>query len=129
MDIKTIRLLGVALILFSLPALVYGQDKKEEEEINYVWIDTMVTIDESEVRIVSNDIIRISCCMKSPKYSRVSAKAVKWIRKTFDPEYEGTPFKTLQNLDLATTVIESAKSKSVDDASIKMIDYEYKCDG
>ena len=110
----------------------FGQESEKTEdevEINYVWIDTMVTIGDSEVRLVSNNLIEISCCMKSPKYSRTSAKAARWIRKNYDSNYgeQELPFKTLQNRDLAVTVIEAAKEKAQTDEGIKMVDYEFKC--
>ncbi len=124
------RILLIVLMVSGLHVSSNGQQKKdkEDEEINYVWIDTIITIDDTEIRLVSNDIIQISCCMKSPKYSRVSAKAAKWIRKTYDENYEGIPFKTLQNRDLAVTVIEAAKEKAASSEDVKMTDYEYKCD-
>ncbi len=124
------KLLLISFLLGGFFVTSYGQDKKEneEEEINYVWVDTIIMVDDAEVRLVSNDIIQITCCMKSLKYSRVSEKAAKWIRKTYDENYEGIPFKTLQNQDLAVTVIEAAKAKAASSDGIKMIDYEYKCD-
>lgn len=124
------KLILISFLLGGLFITSYGQDKKEnkEEEINYVWIDTIIMVDDTEVRLVSNEIIQITCCMKSPKYSRVSAKTAKWIRKTYDENYEGFPFKTLQNRDLAVTVIEAAKTKATASEEIKMVDYEYKCD-
>jgi len=124
------KLLLILILLSPLCAVSYAQEKKniEEEEINYVWIDTIVKINDSEVRIVSSDIVQITCCMKSPKYSRVSAKTARWIRKNYDSSYEGVPFKTLQNRDLAVTVIEAEKEKAASGDGVMMVDYIFKCD-
>lgn len=130
METRWFNLLLISFLMGVYSTTSYSQEKqdKEEVEINYVWIDTIIMVDDNEVRLVSNDIITISCCMKSPKYSRVSAKAAKWIRKNYDDTYEGIPFKTLQNRELAETVIDAAKAKAESDESLKMVDYEYKCD-
>ena len=127
MDIQRFKWTIAFIVFFAFSGLLYGQDKKDEVEINYVWIDTMITIDETEVRIVSKEVTRITCCMKSPKYSRVSARAANWIRKTYDANYEGIPFKTLQNLQLAVEVVDAAVEKAESDDALTVVDYEYKC--
>jgi len=100
----------------------------QEKEINYIWIDTVVKIEGKDARLVSNDIVEISCCMKSPKYSRVSSKAAKWIKENFDQAYTGkSPFKSLQDSTLALHLIAEARKKSDGDQSIRMVEYEFKC--
>lgn len=123
-------LLGLLCLACTIESYAQNKKKKDEVEINYIWIDTMIKQEGNDVRMVSNDMVEISCCMKSPKYSRVSARAVKWIRKNYDPSYEldQSPFKSLQNRDLVITVLDAAKEKAKSDTTILLIDYAVKCE-
>ncbi|MDA0196461.1 MAG: hypothetical protein O2887_15700 [Bacteroidetes bacterium] len=101
----------------------------DEVEINYLWIDTVVKIDGKDLRIVSDAVVTITCCMKSPLYSRTSRKAVKWIRQNYDDNYDGmAPFKSIQDKDLATTIVNEAIALSEKDKSIRLVSYTFQCD-
>ncbi|MEQ9426158.1 MAG: hypothetical protein RJQ09_17170 [Cyclobacteriaceae bacterium] len=114
------------LILALIPLFVSAQ--KSPPEINYIWIDTFVNIDGEQTRLVSENVVEISCCMKSPKYSRVSKKATQWVKENYDSNYSGEiAFKSLQDEALAMKVISEAQDKASNGDPVKMVSYEFKC--
>ena len=49
------------LLFFAIIHPTLSQDKeKEEPEINYIWIDTMINQEGQEIRLVSNDLVEIT---------------------------------------------------------------------
>jgi len=112
-------------LLFSLAILV---NSPTSDEIWYVWMDTMVTVDGKEIRIVGDQPFVITCCVKSGKYSRLEKSASKWIRQNYDSEYEQTsPLKKIQDMSLAIEIVEKAVSQSTSDNSIKIVGYTDIC--
>ncbi len=95
-----------------------GQDDANKDRW-YVWLDTEVS---GNKRIVS-DVFEINCCVKSPKYRRLTKKTEKWIRKNFDPNYVGTdPLQKIPDEGLAEEMNKQAKtSKQVQVVEFKEI--------
>ena len=90
-----ITLLFIALISSSNLAIAQSDT---EVETWYVWIDTEVSIEGKNQRLVSDSPITITCCVKSPKYRRFIKKTSSWISKNISESYnlaDGTrKFKT-----------------------------------
>ena len=117
-----------SIIFIALLISISSYAQEDEVEINYLWIDTVVTLDGIETRLVSDEVAQINCCMKSPKYSRVSKKVSRWIKENIDENYEGiTPLKSLQDLALATAIVNDAVAKSEEDTSIRIVSYAIRC--
>ena len=113
----------IAFLLFmGRPALA----QKAEVEINYLWIDAVVNIDGKETRIVSDEVTKITCCMKSPKYNRVSKKASKWIKENIDGNYSGmSPLRSLLDVELASTIVNEPIAKSEEVDNIRIVSYAF----
>jgi len=127
--IKSFTPLVFLLFMSIFPAVQSIAQEAEDIEINYLWIDTVVKIDGNETRLVSDEVVTITCCMKSPKYSRTSRKATKWIRQNYDANYEGTaPFKSIQDKELATSIVNEAVMRSKEDRNIRLVSYPFECD-
>ena len=112
------------LFLFFQISLAQAQ----EEEIWYVWIDTQISQDGNTVRLVSEEPIRITCCVKSPKFKRFQKQTAKWIKKNYDQDFDTeTPLRNIEDKSLAETVISEAIQKSESDKSIVIISYSATC--
>ena len=117
-------LLAVLFLFLFQISFAYAQ----EEEIWYVWLDTEVTVGNETFRIVSDEPIMITCCVKSPKYKRFQRKTSIWLRKNYDATYNReSPLKNIEDESLALTVISEARRKSESDSSVKMIKYSATC--
>lgn len=117
-------LLAVLFLFLFQISFAYAQ----EEEIWYVWIDTQIKQKDNTIRIVSEEPIRITCCVKSPKYRRFQKQTVKWIKKNYDLAFDlETPLKNIEDKSFAETVIKEAIEKSGDDESIIIIKYSATC--
>ena len=117
------RYVIVFFILFQFTSV-----KAQEEEIWYVWIDTQISRGENVVRLVSEKPIKITCCVKSPKFKRFQKKTAKWIRNNYDENFDlETPLKNIEDKTLADAVISEALEKSKADPSILMISYTASC--
>lgn len=117
------KYMAIALITF-----LFSFSETQEEEIWYVWIDTQVNIEDQNVRLVSSEPIRITCCVKSPKFKRFQKQTGKWIRKNYDQDFDGeAPLKNIQDKSLADTVIKEAMEKSDSNKSIRIISYSATC--
>jgi len=112
-------------LLFSLVTLI---NSPTGDEIWYVWLDTIVTVDGQEVRLVGDQPFVITCCVKSGKYGRLEKSATKWIRNNYDSEYEqASPLKKIQDMSLAIEIVEKAVSQASGNASIQIVAYSDTC--
>jgi len=112
-------------LLFLLPV---SNVIAQEEEIWYVWIDTEIKKEDNVIRMVSEEPIRITCCVKSPKYRRFQKQTAKWIQKNFDSEFHlETPLKNIEDKSFAEKVIKAAIEKSRNDESVIIIKYSATC--
>ncbi len=98
-----------------------------QDETWYVWIDTQANIDGKNKRLVSRAPFTITCCVKSGKYSRLEKETRKWIKKNFDPDFNDTALKNIQDESLALLVIEKAVHDSKENDSIIIVDYSREC--
>ena len=112
-------LITYLFLSFSIPA--------PQVETWYVWIDTYVTSNGHQTRMVSEKPFAVTCCLKSGKYNRLNKAAEKWIRKNYDPEYKDTALKNIQDESLALIVTEKAILESKENHSIIIVDYTRVC--
>jgi len=99
-----------------------------DEEIWYVWLDTIIQKDGSQVRIVGKQPFSITCCVKSGKYSRLDKTAQKWIRKNYDENFNSSnALKNIQDEKLALEIIKKANIASKSDDGILIVDYLDSC--
>jgi len=111
-----------SLLILSL-SFTYAQ-----KDIFYVWIDAQITQDGKEVQLVSEEPIKITCCVKSPKFRRFQNKAVKWIRKNYDSAFDGEhPLQNIEDKSLALARIEDAKKEKDSGQNIIMVNYNASC--
>jgi len=105
--------------------------EKEEDnttEIWYVWIDVETNINGEATRVVSKSPVKITCCVKSPKYRKYVKKAEKWFQKNIDGDFHGeTVINKIQDFTLAMDMI--AKASEVETAGLKLmqVDFEEPC--
>jgi hypothetical protein len=109
----------IVLIFLVTANLISAQDKSE---IWYVWIDTETLMDGKPKRIVSEELMEITCCVKSPKYRRFSKKAGKWLKDEHNSVSED-PFKKLQDKELAVKMITEAKNEP----GVMIVRYNESC--
>lgn len=71
------------LLLLILVGFISTSKAQEsaDKDIWYVWVDTYAQVDGVKKRVVSQKVSMISCCVKSPKYTRLLKTTTKWIRK------------------------------------------------
>jgi len=99
-----------------------------QEDIWYVWVDTQINKGGEVVRLVSNEPIRITCCVKSPKFKRLQKKTAKWIKDNYDQNFDlESPLKNIEDKSLAFTVIGDAEKKAESGENILMIKYTTSC--
>jgi len=116
----------IVILLFLWSGALFGQQK--EKETWYIWIDTSVSFDGETVRVVSDEVLAITCCVKSGKYRRFSEKTRKWIMDNVSAEVNAeSPLKKLKDRDLAEQIVNDAKLQAADNNSIKIVHYDENC--
>ena len=101
----------------------------DEPEIWYVWLDAQATVDGKPTRIVGDVAFSITCCIKSPDYSRLEKKAARWIRDNYDENYDGRiSLKKIQDADLASSVISWAKGDAENGKDVLIVEYADECE-
>lgn len=99
-----------------------------QKDIWYVWVDTQINKDGKDIRLVSEAPIKITCCVKSPKFKRFQKKAAKWIRSNYDAAFDGeSPLRNIEDKSFAVTVIEEAEKKKESGQPILLVKYSATC--
>ena len=114
------KIIPLFLIMFLGIQSVSAQDNNKDTW--YVWIDTETTIDGKSERFVSEEILEITCCVKSPKFRRFNQKASKWLKQEYNAIAD-TPFKKIQDKKLAEQMISEAKNEP----SVRIVQYDESC--
>jgi hypothetical protein len=119
-----------AIILISIGImLLFSQSAKAQssEETNdtwYVWVDVTVPIDEKPTRLISSELLTITCCPQSAKYRKFVKKTSKWLIANVAPEFNGElALSKIQDLSLAKEMIDKAKQSD----NARIIDYQGSC--
>ena len=99
--------------------------QEESKDIWYIWVDTYAQVDGVEKRIVSKELTKIDCCVKSPKYRKLLKSTVKWIRKDIDENYDGEnpPLSKVQDKSLAQAALDKAQKHS----DAHLVEYTRTC--
>jgi len=114
-------------ILITGTTSLLAQD--DEPEIWYVWLDAQTTVEGKPTRIVGDVTFSITCCIKSPDYSRLEKKAARWIRHNYDESYEGRiSLKKIQDADLAKSVISWARKDAENGQDVLIVEYADSCE-
>jgi len=99
-----------------------------QDDIWYVWIDTQIKQGNEYVRLVSDEPIKITCCVKSPKFKRLQKKTAKWISANYDKSYNGeNPLRNIEDESWASTVINEAETKLKSGDKIVIVKYSVNC--
>ena len=118
------KILFLFTVLF-ISTVSFGQEKKE---IWYTWVDTRVEVEGQEVRIISNELMELTCCVSSARYRKFTGKTTQWLEKELGISLgEESPFAKTKDKGLAEKIHGDALRSASDNSSIRIVNYKEKC--
>jgi len=101
---------------------------QKEKEVWYTWVDVNVSINGNPMRIISDQMMEITCCVSSSKYEKFSSKAKQWLESKIQTKIgDQSPFAKTKDKNLADKILEDALRKSQNSPNIRVVDYYEKC--
>jgi len=122
--IRTVLYIATLLMLGGFSQFAMAQNSSTSNDTWYVWIDTEVPIDGSMVKIVSNELMVITCCPKSAKYRKFVRKTAKWIVENVSADYNGE--LSLMKIQDETLALASIKTLMANEG-VLVVDYSSSC--